>query len=231
VLPALYYFAEYMRGNRDEAKIKAGFEAMFGADFDAFMDLGDNNACYTSMTKERSTGVKVALYSDPFNGYMDEKLIPGFEKKFAECAARYAAAAPAQGDLAYVFESAAALFEALSVKYTLGAKTRAAYKAGDKAELARLANEDYVKAYELVKRFHAVFEKQWFTENKTGGFDVQDIRIGGVLQRLESCRRRLLAFVAGEVSFIEELETDLVALEESYKPDHKYSRMATLNLL
>ena len=75
------------------------------------------------------------------------------------------------------------------------------------------------------------YEKQWFAENKTGGFDVQDIRIGGLLQRLSSCRRRLLAYAAGEISAIEELETKLVALAENYKPAHNYRRMASLNVL
>ncbi len=231
VLPALYYFAEYMRGNKDEAKIKAGFKKMFDADFDAFMSLGDTNACYRSMTKERTTGSKVALFSDLFNGYMDEKLIPGFETTFASYAKQYHAYAKKFKKWSYLFENAAALCDVLAVKYTLGARTRAAYQAGDKKELLRLAKEEYVKVYDLVKKFHAVFERQWFTENKTGGFDVQDIRIGGVLQRIDSCRRRLVAYAKGEITEIEELEVDLVTLPENYKPAHNYRRMATLNNL
>lgn len=231
VLPVLYYFAEYMRGNNDEKKIKAGFKKMFDADFDAFMSLGETNTCFASMTKERSTGTKVALYSDLFNGYMDEKLIPGYESTFAACAKQYRAYAKKYKRFGYLFECAAALCEALSVKYNLGAKTRAAYHAGNKKELLRLAKEEYTKAYDLVKAFHAAFQTQWFTENKTGGFDVQDIRIGGVLQRIDSCRRRLLDYAKGKIDTIEELEVDLVTLPESYKPDHNYRRMATLNNL
>ena len=119
----------------------------------------------------------------------------------------------------------------LAVKYTLGARTRAAYQAGDKKELLRLAKEDYSKLYDLVKTFHATFERQWFTENKTGGFDVPDIRIGGVLQRIDSCRRRLLDYAKDKIGSIEELEVNLVTLPENYKPNHNYRQMATLNLL
>ena len=46
----------------------------------------------------------------------------------------------------------------------------------------------------------------WYTDNKANGFDVQEIRLGGVLQRLESQKERLQAYINGEISKIEELE-------------------------
>jgi hypothetical protein len=43
VLPALYYLAEYAKGNRDEAAIKNGFKELIGLDFDSFMALDKPN--------------------------------------------------------------------------------------------------------------------------------------------------------------------------------------------
>ena len=43
-------------------------------------------------------------------------------------------------------------------------------------------------------------------ENKPHGFDVQDIRLGGVIMRLEHCKDRLLKYINGEIPKIEELE-------------------------
>ena len=41
--------------------------------------------------------------------------------------------------------------------------------------------------------------------NKTYGFEIQDARLGGLMQRVKSCRERLLAFCDGEIDGIEEL--------------------------
>ena len=46
--------------------------------------------------------------------------------------------------------------------------------------------------------------------DKPQGFDVQDIRLGGCLRRLESCRHRLLDYVDGKVDSIPELEGELL---------------------
>ena len=60
------------------------------------------------------------------------------------------------------------------------------------------------------KVFAKAFEKQWFIENKTCGFDVQDLRLGGLIRRLDACRRRLLDYSAGKTDRIEELEGELL---------------------
>ena len=76
--------------------------------------------------------------------------------------------------------------------------------------LLRLANEDYPEIVKRIGVFARAFEKQWFAENKTSGFDVQDLRLGGLMQRLTSCKRRLIAYAKGEISRIEELECEVL---------------------
>lgn len=95
-------------------------------------------------------------------------------------------------------------------KYALGYKTRKAYEAGDKDTLRRLAMEDYRQTEAQLRAFHRALEKQWFTDNKPCGFDVQDLRLGGILQRTSSCRRRLLDYVNGKIDCIPELEEPLL---------------------
>ena len=79
-------------------------------------------------------------------------------------------------------------------------KTRAAYAKGDKDELRRLAEVDYSKAIKLADIFANAFEKQWFIENKTCGFDVQDLRLGGLIRRLGACRKRLLGYTTPQAA-------------------------------
>jgi len=62
----------------------------------------------------------------------------------------------------------------------------------------------------MLDRFYASFKKRWFSENKPHGFDVQDIRIGGLKQRIASCLDRLEQFESGKITVIEELEENIL---------------------
>lgn len=57
-----------------------------------------------------------------------------------------------------------------------------------------------------LERFHDAYQAQWMQENKPHGFDVQDIRLGGLMQRVKTCRARLEDYCAGRLDRLEELE-------------------------
>ena len=65
-----------------------------------------------------------------------------------------------------------------------------------------------------LEAFYRAYKKQWFTENKPHGFDVQEIRIGGLMVRVRSCAERLQEFYDGKIEGIEELEEKLLRLKE-----------------
>ena len=50
-----------------------------------------------------------------------------------------------------------------------------------------------------LERFHDAYQAQWMQENKPHGFDVQDIRLGGLMQRVKTCRARLEDYCAGQL--------------------------------
>lgn len=208
-LPALFYIAEYAKGNEDDAKIKAKFKRMFGMDFDDFMKIDIPNDV-TGQSESPVNPSKYMLYSDCFNGFLDYTVAPGGNEIYAEFAKELAPIAKKSRKYGYLFKTAQLLCEALAVKYELGLKTRAAYQANDKETLRNLAENDYVEAEKRVKAFARAFEKQWFCENKPHGFDVQDLRLGALIQRLTSCRRRLLDYVNGKVANIPELEAEIL---------------------
>ena len=114
----------------------------------------------------------------------------------------------------HIFDSASKLSSALEVKYELGIKTRKAYQAGDKEELASLVREDYPEAQRRIKIFMSAFEKQWMAENKPYGFEVQESRIATIIARTESCKRRIKDYLAGRISSIPELECDILPCEK-----------------
>lgn len=61
-------------------------------------------------------------------------------------------------------------------------------------------------------------EKQWHKVNKPFGYDVQQMRIGGMLMRLEMAQKRINEYLAGEFTSLEELETgDLPFIDDACK--------------
>lgn len=216
-LPGLHYLAEYSRGNTDEESIKRKFKSYFGVDYDDFLLLEEPNRLFPENEKDKYNPInptKYMLYSDVFNGVYDYTVTAGDADKFAPIAKKLSAVAKKTRKYGYLFKTASKLCELLSVKYDLGVKTRAAYKSGDKAELLRLANEEYKDAIRLMREFGDVYEKQWFYDNKTIGFDVQDLRIGGAERRLSAARRRLLDYALGKIELIEELECEILPVED-----------------
>ena len=212
MLPSLFAISEFAKGNEDMDVIKAKFKRLIGIDFDEFMLLdAPNNVNGTSISANGPVNPsKYMLFSDYFNGFLDVTVVGGEREKYEELAKKLYAVAKKTRKFGYLFNTAARLCDALAVKFELGYKTREAYKAGDKDALRSLAENEYVEAEKLIKAYALTFEKQWFYENHPCGFDVQDIRLGAIIRRTSSCRRRLLDYVNGKIDSIPELEEDLL---------------------
>lgn len=207
ILPSLYYAAQRMQGNDDVDAIKAGFEKEFGIPFDGFMELDLPGATENDVVSNANPE-KFMFYNDPFTGICDSTVTEGFEPQYAACAEKLRKYVD-HAEYGYLFDTMATLSDFLQLKYTIGVRTRKVYRSGDKAALEALI-ADYSKLLELLEAFYRAHKTQWFIENKPHGFDVQDIRIGGLKQRLVSCRERLEQLLAGEISVIEELEEDIL---------------------
>lgn len=207
-LASLFHIAEYARGNEDEADIRARFRRITGADYDDFMQLDAPNRLKGVSGNENPA--RYMLYSDYFNDFLDYTVDPENEAHYRESARQLAALARKYRKYGYVFDTQAKLCQVLAWKYALGWKTRRAYEAGDREALRQLARVDYRETEKALRAFHRALEKQWFTDNRPCGFDVQDLRLGGVLQRTASCRRRLLDYVNGRADSIPELEEPLL---------------------
>lgn len=207
-LPALFAIAEYARGNEDEEKIRAKFRRLFGVDFDDFMALDDPNRL--KGVNDYENPARYMLFSDYFNDFLDYTVDPENEPLYRTYAEKLHALAKKYRKYAYLFDTQAKLCDLLLYKYALGYKTRKAYEEKDKETLRALAEKNYREVEKRLRLFYAAFEKQWFTDNKASGFDVQDLRFGGAIQRCISCRRRILDYVNGRLDRIEELEEKLL---------------------
>lgn len=235
LLPALFYAAEFRKGNRDIEVIKEKFFEKFGITFDDFLLL-DLPETANDLPGEVSNAEKYMLYNDYLTGIMDTQVRIGDGKAFAQCATRLAkhTTHPQWG---YLFETQRTLCEVLSVKAELSVRTRSAYQNKDKATISKLLI-DYEEVAQKLQKFLKVYRKQWLRENKPHGFDIQDIRIGGLIARTESAKERLEAYVEGTILRIEELEEEQLSYF-GIEPDTRrpltwvasWSHIATTNIV
>ena len=211
-LPSVFYLAEYARGNRDEADIKAKFEKKFGVGYDDFCRLDHVNfitSNWKSVTHPRNCS-DYMIYADPFRGYLDYTVKKGGSKTFTEVGADLRSTAKTTRKYGYIFELGAALCDLMEIKYELGLKVRAAYQAGDREELRRLANDEFAKQPARIRAFANAFKKQWMKENKPYGYEFWAHTFGGLEERARYQRGRLLEYLDGKVDSIEELSWELL---------------------
>lgn len=209
VLPAMFYNACLGQGITDEAVIKQKFEEMFEIRFDDFMLLdlpGTPNDIDGIADAE-----KYLLYNDCFLGVLDKSVREGDGESYARCSEKLAPLTK-HYRWGWLFETMKTLCDVLAVKAEIGVRTRAAYKAGDIRTLRNLVGE-YDKIISATDAFYVAYERQWMFENKPHGFDVQDLRIGGMKQRVLHCKKRLEAYLRGELKTLPELEETILDVE------------------
>jgi len=228
VLPSLYLTSCYAKGITDEQEIKDGFYKEFGIKFDDFLLLDLPDTCGLERGRKENPE-KYMFYNDLFCGIFDCTIDENFEPTYDECADKLKAFKN-HSEYGYLFDFYEKLCRFLQVKYTLGKRTREVYKSGDKKELAKFLIE-YEDLYYKLEDFYESFKTLWFKENKPHGFDVQDIRIGGLKQRILSCRERLHDFVNDKIDSIPELEEEILnEFTEKYCYFNRYASNCTVNV-
>ena len=214
MLPALFYAAELAKGNEDINTIKEKFRQKYGIAFDEFLLLDLPGTPGVSDDHVRDAE-KYLLYNDCFMGLFDANLAGDEGAKYAVCKENLEKVEHT-GEWSLLFETQKALCQVLELKALLGVRTHkiyAAWKAaGDKMAESRKEMEellsDYRKLLDKLDSFYKTYKKQWFSENKPHGFDVQDIRLGGLSRRIQSCLERLEDLYQGKIQVIEELEEE-----------------------
>ncbi len=233
LLPALYATKQYSQGNYDMDNIKQGFKQLFNVDFDDFMLLDMPNAISRESADipyreyDNFYGpCKTLLYSDCFLGRMDKALesAPDFDYEYVYNQLKTASARA--GEFSYIFEELSALSHALAIKKDLGIRSRKLYKQKD-VEGLKLLTKDYEECIKRVENFYEEFKYLWMKENKPFGFEVHEIRIGGLLLRLKSCKQRIIDFCNNKISVINELEETLLPYDNNSLNWNRYTDLVS----
>jgi hypothetical protein len=236
VLPALMHAAAVAR-DLSEDEMKREFLAITGENFDDMKDLdlpnyifGENVPVESPYFQHSACNYcKIHLYDDPFLGTMSAGLPETDPSLLTRYAERLHTLANKSETYALLYESAACLCDVLSKKLLLAKKTRALYERGDKQGLLALSESDYADCIRLVGIFHKAFRRQWYSINKTYGFEIHDARLGGLQCRLESCKARLTDYANGELPEIAELAEPLLSYKDTYVTS--WAEMISANLV
>lgn len=209
-LPALYAIKEYAQGNFDAEDIEQGFYKTFGVAFADFMLLDiPNKTSRDPDGLKRENPCKSLLFTDCFVGWKDYDLSQVDPIPYGEYADALERTSKKMGEYAYLFDNLANLCRVLEKKAYLGLRTREAYRKSDKNALEALL-QDYEEAAKRLRVFRDSMYRTWMRENKPFGWEVQEIRFGGLQARILNCRERLLEYLRGEVQSIPEMEQDVL---------------------
>lgn len=206
VLSSLFYAIKTYQGEKSIAKIKKEFYEITGEEFNAFLDLDLPNSIADNAQKKRAFGPsKYGFYGDILNGYYDLYTPDGSGETYKKYAVRLKNRAKKSKNYGYLFEVESALCDFLSVKFELAKRLRKAYKENNLEELEIICKDIKRAEIKLVK-FEKALKTMWDNDYNPQGFDVQDIRIGSLKQRLKTAREKVRAYLDKKILSIPELE-------------------------
>lgn len=208
--PGLLIFAELSYTDTlDYAILNEVSQFNTGLTFDDFMLLNqlDETPGVVKDNITISAGSKVLLWQDPLLGRYD-KNIEGLElnRHYTELSKKLAPLAE-KGQYREMFAFYTQLAKVLSTRAEYGVKLKTAYDHNDKQKLRRLMDEAKIMRddHEELRQLH---RKVWMLYNKPFGWEVLDIRYGGIVARLQTVEERLNDYINHSINRLEELEEE-----------------------
>ncbi len=242
-LLGLQLFAEHgYSEDIDTEKLKKRFRFCTGGDYDSFMELSLLDAIPgtepANIMLEVANPSKFLLWQDILMGLFDKE-VDGLKLKdhYLSVAEKMAAHSGANSELSILFEFAGQLAKVLGRKGEMGRTIKNCYDNGDMEALKGIAEKELPQLYIEVNDLRIIHRRQWFELNKPFGWEIIDIRYGGLLARIDSAISRLSDYVAGKVSVLEELEEERLdyfgAYNEEERPGrcNRYSRIISTSPL
>lgn len=203
-LPGLFAAAQMAYGNDNLKNIAEKFSEMFDYDFWEFMNLELPNIT-ADEESHRHNPSKYLLFNDPLLGLFDYTVHDGMKARYTAAAAVLEKSIDGR-EYDYLFDFYAKLTRLLAHKCDLGIRLKNAYMAKDRQMLKKLADEEFPPMQVLVRQVYEAYRTLWYKENKSIGFELQEMRFGALLLRNENCQRMIYEYLNGELPVIQELE-------------------------
>lgn len=231
IMPVLQQYAEYTYAHgEDRAWVAKRFEETYQIPFADFLLLDEPNDVTGAIEFRRpyhkSYMAKAMLYNDPLGGWEDACIQNVSSAEFVRMQQALERVRP--NAFSYLFDISMALCKLLEHKATLSVDLRKAYLAGDRAQLASIADVRIPAALTAADGYLDAFRRGWLLDNNSYGLDVIEIRIGGLKERLHSTARTIREYLDGNIDRINQLEQPILSQSNCGAP---WSKICTANVL
>jgi len=241
-LAGLAWYADYdYKGAFTPAGVKECFEYSTGLSYDAIIACDRPEAVKDGNGHMLST-TRAMLYNDPLLGLVDRH-IDGYETDnyYRETTRFLEDSCSEVGFLAPAYNVIKSLSSLLENKASFGVRLKSAYDKGNSKALLSMADEcDLI--IKKIKELCEVHRVAWMEYNKPLGWEVHDIRYGGLIARFETAKERIIEYLDERIDKIEELEEKRLMLDGGSNADlqthfsgrflwYQYKALSTPNLL
>ena len=149
------------------------------------------------------------MWQDPLLGLFDENIRGlGMGVHYSKLAKAFRESEGRSGEFGFLFRFLGKTAEVLSEKSEVGIAMTDAYRKKDRKELKRILEEVLPDLCRRVEDLRLCHRRLWMDTYKPVGWEVLDIRYGGLLARLETAEDRLCSYLKGETDSLEELEQE-----------------------
>ena len=219
-LLGMQLYAEFMyTGTYDAGSLARRFACCCGADAQAFLDLSLFNAVpgMRSGALRPVNAAKFLLYQDPLvQLFAADTAGLAMSAHYTELEARYTRYADENPAFEPLFRFYSLLARVLAGKCAWHEQAAQAVRRKDLALAARLA-EALPGTIAATEALRTAWRALWEATNRPQGFEIIDLRLGGVAARLSTAAARMRAFAAGVCADIPELSAP--ALPYTLRPD------------
>ena len=209
-IPGLAFFAgQVYAPDMDPAVFRRLFRVQTGADYDAFLLLGEIDALQAEGVPARSNASKVLLWQDVLLGLFDAHVAhTDAAAHYAALASRLEAVPDKFGPYRPLCDMMCALCRVLAVKADLGVRLTRACLDGDTAALRQMADDVLPGLEARTEALRVSCMMLWMQTLKPFGFEILDGRFGALQARLRTARMRIDDLLSGRIAHIEELEAE-----------------------
>lgn len=224
-LLGLQLYAELVyQDNPDRLRLAERFETCVGASYEAFMTMGRFDAGPGTDYDQGEIPIynpsKYILWQDLLGGLFDSDIeglgLDQYYDRLYETLSR----SEQTSRYTLLHQYHMRLAKVLSQKSKLGLQIHNAYRNGDKATLNRLSLSKLPELLENLILLHQCHRDLWYDTYKPQGFEVLDIRYGGLIQRIKTSIYRLMAYVNGLESSLPELETKILPFDSGERTEN-----------
>lgn len=235
ILPTLFAVANFSfyQGNK---KIDYLFKDIFKISFKDFLYVDKvNNVTINDSLNAKNNISRIYLYNDlllgTYNSLIDKDQISTYKvikKKLNKLSKN--------NSFNYIFKTLFEFCRVLILKVDIMDELRIAYQDNNKEKL----NEILIKLNKLKNtfdKFYFALYEQYHLEAKGNGFDVIDIRLGGILQRIKTTIRKINDYLkyGTKIDELEEIMLDFYGNVYSYfHPndivDNSYIKISSINV-